>query len=131
MNRSERRAHAKQTRARFSTELRELPRSEWPKDATTKEPRRIWVSRDFLVAEHAEEHAICRLSINRTSIAANGRWRDGITWDELQELKRLVGYGDAMAVEVYPPDCDVVNVANMRHLWVVDPATVPFAWRNR
>jgi hypothetical protein len=111
--------------------LRELPRAEWPKGATTREPRRVWVSRDFLVAEHAEEHVICRLSINRTSVVAGGGWRDGITWDELQELKRQVGYGDAMAVEVYPPDADVVNVANIRHLFVVHPEAVPFAWRRR
>lgn len=80
-----------------------------------------------MVAIYDEEHAICRLTVNRTEMGRDGRWRDGITWDELQDLKRQAGYGEAMAVEVYPPDSEVVNVANMRHLWIVDPRAVPFA----
>lgn len=44
---------------------------------------------------------------------------DGITWDDLQWIKRAAGYGDREAVEVYPLDDDVVNVANMRHLWIL------------
>jgi hypothetical protein len=35
----------------------------------------------------------------------------------------------ADAVEVYPPAGDVVNVANMRHLWVLRDR-LPFAWRG-
>jgi hypothetical protein len=30
---------------------------------------------------------------------------------------------------VFPPDTDVVNVANMRHLWILAPGTLAFAWR--
>lgn len=52
---------------------------------------------------------------------------DGITWDELQALKRQCGFGDRFAVEVYPADLDVVNVGNLRHLWVLQGA-LPFAW---
>jgi hypothetical protein len=38
-----------------------------------------------------------------------------------------VGFGAADALEVYPRDGDVVNVANIRHLWVLrDP--LPWAW---
>lgn len=49
---------------------------------------------------------------------------DGITWDDLQWLKAAVGFGDREAVEVFPRDCDVVNVANMRHLWVLPAGSV-------
>jgi hypothetical protein len=71
---------------------------------------------------------VVRLSVCRTSLAGD-RWQDGITWDELQRLKRECGYGDADAIEVFPADTDVVNVANMRHLWVMaDP--IACAWRK-
>jgi hypothetical protein len=57
------------------------------------------------------------------------RWADNITWDELQALKTQCGYGGHDAVEVYPPTRDVVNVANIRHLWVL-AEKLPFAWRK-
>jgi hypothetical protein len=56
------------------------------------------------------------------------RWADGITWDTLQLLKRECGHGERWAVEVYPPDTDIVNVANMRHLWLLR-APPPFGFR--
>ena len=77
----------------------------------------------------ASAPAIVRLSVNRTAIEGP-RWKEGVSWDELQAIKRQCGYGDHDAVEVFPRDVDVVNVANMRHLWILDPAQpLPFAWR--
>ena len=46
-------------------------------------------------------------------------WRkDGrrLTWEELQAVKCAV-WGDRVAVEVYPAQCDVVNLRHTRHLW--------------
>ncbi len=40
-----------------------------------------------------------------------------ITWDQLQEVKNAVWGDDARAIEAYPPQGDVVNNGNMRHLW--------------
>lgn len=40
-----------------------------------------------------------------------------ITWDELQALKNEHFGPQAAAIEVYPPDSDVVNSLPMRHLW--------------
>lgn len=133
MNRAERRAHAKRMHAKYTEELRPIPRAEWPLMASlvsSREPERVLVSRGFLVLVYDEEHALGRLSICRTTIGPTDAWEDRITWDELQSLKRQAGYGDAMALEVYPPDAHVVNVANMRHLWLVDPEAVPFAWHR-
>ncbi|HID9686324.1 TPA: DUF7694 domain-containing protein [Citrobacter amalonaticus] len=73
--------------------------------------------------------SVIRLTVNTTSIASSGRWKDGISWDALQEIKSAVGYGDRDAVEIYPRDSDVVNVANMRHLWIT-PEPISFAWRK-
>ena len=116
--------------AKLPERLQEIPRDQWPANAPPSIIR-VFRSRDYLVQEYREPNplVISRLSICRTSISGN-RWKDGITWDELQRIKNEVGYGDADAVEIYPADDDVVNVANMRHLWVLD-SRIPFAWRNR
>lgn len=109
--------------------LQEVPHYEWPAN-TPMSIMRVFRSRDYLVQEYREANplVISRLSICRTSISGN-RWKDGIAWEELQRIKNECGYGDVDAVEIYPADSDVVNVANMRHLWVMD-APVSFAWRK-
>ncbi len=81
-------------------------------------PTRVWRSRDFLVQEFAEEDGWIRMSVNRTELLETGRYRDGITWDELQGVKCAIGFGDWWGVELYPPGRCVVDVANMRHLWL-------------
>jgi len=81
-----------------------------------------------MVQVYSEAGGIVRLSVCRTKLAGD-RWKDGIGWDDLQAIKNKVGYPDSDALEVYPASSDVVNVANMRHLWVM-PAPVPFAWRK-
>lgn len=45
---------------------------------------------------------------------------DQITWDQLQTIKSELGFGDWYAVEVYPANADLVNDANMRHLWMLE-----------
>ncbi len=79
----------------------------------------VWRSRSFLMQVFKETPDTLRLSINRTTLALDGGWEAGITWDELQRLKNEAGFADFMAVEVFPAQQDVVNVANMRHLWVL------------
>ena len=44
---------------------------------------------------------------------------DGIPWDDLQHIKNDVLGADVAAVEIYPPQGDLINEANMRHLWTV------------
>lgn len=109
--------------------LARVPEHEWPANA---DPRlvEVWRSRRFLVQVFAESAGVTRFSICRTTVNAEaGRWEEGISWDELQQLKRECGRGHLDAVEVFPADRDVVNVANMRHLWVLDQP-LPFAWRK-
>ena len=50
---------------------------------------------------------------------------DRIGWDTLQAIKNELLGPDAVAVEVYPAASDVVNEANLRHLWECAPGTVP------
>ena len=42
------------------------------------------------------------------------------TWWEMQRIKDEIAGPDATAVEVYPPHDEVVDDANMYHIWVVD-----------
>ena len=130
MNRQERRATAAQLHkdnAKQSENLVSVSSSEWP--FAERDLIALWRSKRFLVQVYDEGDAIYRLSVCRTAINDQGEWKDNITWEELQEIKKTCGYGDLDAVEIYPREKDVVNVANMRHLWVL-PQCVLFAWRN-
>ncbi len=40
-----------------------------------------------------------------------------ISWEEMQAVKSLVWGADAVAVEIYPKQSQVVNSGNYRHLW--------------
>jgi len=113
--------------AKMPGELRLIPREEWPNPQGPQ--RRVWRSRDYLVQEFdAPAPACVRLTANRTTLTGD-RWSDNLTWDELQDIKAQCGYPMAVAVEVYPPAGDVVNVANMRHLWVLREPPA-FMWRR-
>jgi hypothetical protein len=46
--------------------------------------------------------------------------KSGISWDDLQAIKEEYFPG-SMAIEVYPPGDDVVDEANIRHLWICPP----------
>lgn len=109
---------------RWGTTLRELPRSEWPDNPVP--PIRAWRSRAFLVMEYAAKDGASRLTLCRCQLADDGDWRQDISWDDIQRLKRECGYSTRCAVELYPPDANVVNVANMRHIWLIDPPA--FMW---
>lgn len=96
-------------------------------DVTGTTATRALRNRDWLI-QFFDDNGIIRLSICRAKLDPTGtRWADGITWDELQWLKAEAGFADSWAVEVFPPDDQVVNVANMRHLWVL-PGAPDYGW---
>ncbi len=45
--------------------------------------------------------------------------KGGISWDTLQRIKNETLGSDVLCVEVYPPDAELVDNLNMRHLWEV------------
>lgn len=113
--------------AKMPITLMSVPRDQWPDPLAPQ--RRVLRSREFLVQEFdAPAPAFVRLSVNRTAVNGD-RWEDGISWDDLQRIKAECGYPMADAVEVYPAQGDEVNVANMRHLWVLREK-LAFAWRK-
>lgn len=125
-NASVRKDVAKENRSR-SAILTIVPREEWPRI----EPNmvEVWLSRKFLVQVYREGPGIFRCSICRTTLNKSGQWEDGISWDELMEIKREIGRGEQYAVEVLPCDADIINVANMRHFWILPEKIV--GWRRR
>ena len=107
--------------------LRQMPRYQWP--GHLQDPTRIevWLSRKYLVQVFDEGNSVLRASVCRTVVTTSLEWADRLTWDELQSIKRQIGRGDLYAVEVYPRDRDIVNVANMRHLWIF-PEPLQIGW---
>ena len=129
-NRAERRALAAKHRG-LPEALVEVPMHLWP-TATVglqRPPERVWRNRAFLVQQYVENGVPTRLSINRLRMLPNGRWADGITWDEIQNLKAQAGYGNHWAVEIFPAARDLVDVAHVRHIWLLDAAPA-YAWRR-
>ncbi len=111
--------------------LTEIPRDQWPNSGNvTGGPDRVYRSRRFLVLAFDESEGLVRLSVNIADVGSRG-WKEGISWEELQQIKRECGYGEHDACEVFPADKDIVNVANMRHLWVFTASKIPFAWRAK
>lgn len=114
--------------------LREIPQSAWPETLLAANRvlrstmRRAWRSRDFLAMLFVEPNGRERLTFNRTEFHGVGQRLVGeISWDEIQRLKAEAGFGDRWAVECYPPDDDVVNVQNMRHIFLLDEPP-PYGW---
>lgn len=116
----------------WPAQLAEVPESEWPEAARgVKRPLAVWRSQYFLAVVYATPAVggveARRLSVNRVTITNDGHWGANIAWEDLQRCKTEAGYGDWYGVEVYPRERDVVNVANMRHLWLL-AEPLPIGW---
>ena len=135
MSRETRRAMARRV-ASWPKRLTEVPRDEWPVGVVGagRPPRIVFRSQDFIALVYDDtfdEQTYHRISVCRTTMKPDGHYEDQITWEELMRVKNECGYGDEWATEVYPPDNEVVNVANMRHLWIKPWSPLPYGWRKR
>lgn len=123
-----------QGRAKWPAKLAHVPMSEWPTKRDGPTPVvQVMRSRDFLVQIYDEttRGGWMRMSVTRTHIDSTGEWLDGITWDQLQRIKSEAGFGEHEAFEIFPRDRDIVNVAAIRHLWVLHSADqLPLTWRK-
>ena len=148
MHRNERRRRVREWNKLMEPQRRRLPQ-QWG-----RVPERLWpdharvmpstgavcvdlhvsVVADLMVTEWRRPDGTTWLAVNRlvvTDVKPDGKclFGEGITWDELMECKRQAGHGDRWAVEVHPPDSQIVNAANMRHLWLLDEAP-PYGWSD-
>lgn len=128
MNRAMRRAQASMSRdlvKQRPAKLTAIPRTEWPTlEGMTHKPVAVWVSQKYLVQIFDEQPfngiTVMRATVCRVTITNHGQWNAGIEWEELQQIKSDVGFGEWYAMELFPQDSEVVNVANMRHLWMLE-----------
>jgi len=134
VNRKGRRSLKKKHQAtlhQYSLALTQITEEEYQKKTGRNFPKTVvstFVSRYFFVQVHKDnDHT--RISINRNKLSTAGNWEQNITWEELQDIKNQVGYAKHDCVEIFPMECDEVNVSNMRHLWVM-PEPLPYAWRK-
>lgn len=127
----EQKKRLKKDNAKYSHRLVNVDISDIPiSDRGNNPPIRVMRSKDFLVQIYnAPDTAYQRISVCRTSVDHSGNWSDGISWDDLQRIKAEAGFAGYDAVEVYPDDEHIVNVANMRHLWVLRDK-LSFKWRR-
>lgn len=120
---AQRRTMAKEN-AKWPLSLKPVPRDQWP--SARPELLEVWRSKGFLVQVCAEKNGYVRMSAHRTAHTGTN-WVAAILWDELMQLKRECGRGHLDALELFPADSDVVNVANIRHLFF-PPEPVAFKW---
>lgn len=115
-------AIAKQEAARRPAVMTEIPRSRWPAgyESDSRAPILAYESQKFCAQVYRAIPDGLRLSICRVTLRDDGKWEENLSWDELMQVKRECGYGDWYGVEVYPRDRGIVNVANMRHLWLME-----------
>lgn len=71
----------------------------------------IWESKLYKAYAYKDLDAI-RLDIERKD------GKDGITWDEIQQIKNDCGFKDQDAIEFYPAEADVINTGNVRHIYI-------------
>lgn len=110
----------------------EVPQNEWLYRPKTSTLTKVFKNRDFLVQIYNDPSGYTRISVNRTKTLGfkDGKlplWKDGITWDQLQTIKNAIGYENEWLVECYPPENDLVNVANFRHLFLLKEKPL-FGW---
>lgn len=114
---------------RWPDHLVEIPKEQWEHlDEFRKSmaPERVFRSRWFVVQLFDYPHeGARRLSVTKAVVRSDGEWEE-LTWEELQRVKSQAGFDNEWAVKIFPPGRDTVNVANMRHLWLIPKPS--FGW---
>lgn len=124
LNRQQRRALEKAKRMLIATYPDELTRvaENDPNMPYTSHPQdldSVWRSKKYTVMVW-NVPAGTKLTISRNEWDSHTRrYKDEITWDEIMDIKRSVGMGERNAIEFYPPDSEVINIANVRHIWIL------------
>ena len=121
--------HLRKMNRQYPPHLIDVPGDQWPENVSAR-PFRVLRSRDFLVTCFNESDGIVRLTVCRTEIDGAGMWRSDIDWDTMQRLKAESGYEFLWAAEILPPANQLVNVANMRHIWVL-PSKPEYGWSKQ
>lgn len=119
----------------FGHELEEIPAETrnltlMDRNGATQTLLKVFRSRRFMVQIYQNGNWL-RISVNRSEYLPDSDcWKEGISWDDLMEVKAQIGFSDHDAIEIYPKDSDVVNVTNMRHLFLIpEGVEIDCIWR--
>lgn len=123
-----RQRYLREQNKRYGPAMEVVPEELWPAGGNPR-PLKVWRSQEFLAQLFAPVHGALRLSVCRTDLGPDGKWKDNISWDQMQKIKGECLPNGAWATEIYPPETQVINVANMRHLWILGDAP-EYAWRR-
>lgn len=80
--------------------------------APLKGMTRIWKNNLYIVQEFPKSEGMTLLMVRRNDAAPIRSWSD------MQRIKNELMGEDRVAVEVYPAESDLIDLANMYHLWV-------------
>ncbi len=109
--------------------LKEVAKNRWP----TSDSRYLRVFKnDKYLVQTMTDNGFIRITVNlieNIGTMMTPKWAEGISWDNLQNIKDSIGFKDRWCVECYPPTQDIINVANMRHLWVLEEMP-KFGWKR-
>lgn len=90
----------------------------WAADFTTAHKNKVFSVLDRTLPNGVRHLAVASLSGIRP------------TWREMQRIKDSIAGCDKTAVEVYPPAMEIVDQADMFHIWVL-PEPLPFSLYSR
>ncbi len=63
--------------------------------------------------------------VNHLKVRRHDGRTNRLTWDKLMEIKNEMLGEEACAIELFPREGDVVNEANIRHLWELPEGVLP------
>jgi hypothetical protein len=99
--------------------------SETKEKVTLDEGETVWINKFYVVHVKELKEGALWLSIRRQDRKAIRDWR------HLQRIKNELAGGEREAVEIFPPQSQLVDGANQYHLWVLpEGQTTPFTWRE-
>lgn len=113
---------------------RRLRRSgEWGEWERLENPKRFapvgWLGQVDHIRKNRVFSVLVRDAGSAIHLAITSLSGDRPSWPEMQRIKSELAGPNATAVEVYPPDDEVVDDADMYHLWVLFQP-LPFSLRH-
>lgn len=128
-----RRVPTKERKKLLESERRRRRSGDWGEWALVENPYRLgngWLAE----VDHARVNRVFSVLVRDVGtavhLAVSSLTGTRPTWWEMQRIKNEIAGERATAVEVYPPQGEVVDGADMFHLWIVDPLPFSLAHRN-
>lgn len=105
----------------------EAARRHWIEEHSKEQ---VWINEKYQVATIVTEHeyfgSVMQINIRRRD--GNVIMRD---WREFQDIKNQLAGPECEAIEIYPAESRLIDVANKYHLWCfLDGRLLPLGWHQ-